>query len=268
MKYSIALTPYLNTRPFFYHPLPGDFHMLAISPRESVQALAEGRAIAGIVPVAGLKQLEDFAEPLGDFGIASEGPVRSVLFFSRRPFAAFSRDCTVSLTSESLTSVQLLSLLFLYRLGPENLPGVIADAADSDGQLLIGDQALSRYYRGTDRYVTDLSDEWTRYHGCPFVFARWVIHREADADVREQLCEWLHSYLLREDHLKQVTAESECARYSMTAREIVFYLQGIKTRIGQKECYGQQLYLDEIAKYKPEWLPSCIKGGKRHVAGF
>ena len=127
MKYSIALTPYLNTRPFFYHQVPDDFELVAMSPRESVQAIESGRAIAGIVPIAGLKQLEDYIDFPGEFGIASEGPVHSVLFFSSRPFAAFTRNCNISLTSESLTSIQLLSLLFVYQLGQADLPGVIAD---------------------------------------------------------------------------------------------------------------------------------------------
>ena len=256
MKYPIALTPYLNTRPYFYHQAPGNFALLAMSPRESVPALAGGHAIAGIVPVAGLERLKEEVDLLGEFGIASEGPVRSVLFFSRRPFAAFTRDCQIRLSRESLTSVQLLALLFGYQIGFANLPWVIPENAVSDGELLIGDDALSRFYKGDDRYVTDLSEQWTRYHHCPFVFARWVIRKDAHPELREQLQQWLDTFVRNEDHWKQVTAGCEAGRYAMTTASVFNYLQGITTRIGRDERLGQALYFDELEKYRPAFPDS------------
>ena len=81
MNYHIALTPYLNNRAFFYHTAPENCEFIKLSPRESVKALVDGRVQAGVVPVAGLKQIGDQFELLGKFGIASEGPIQSVLFF-------------------------------------------------------------------------------------------------------------------------------------------------------------------------------------------
>jgi len=266
MKYPIALTPYLNTRSFYYHQVPDDFELVAMTPRESVQAIADGRAIAGIVPVAGLKRIEDYIDYPGDFGIASEGPVNSVLFFSGRPFAEFTRNCNISLTSESLTSIQLLSLLFVYQLGQNNLPGVSADGAHCDGQLLIGDKALSRYYQGEDKYVTDLSEKWTQYHHCPFVFARWVIRRDAPVELRAQLQNWLERFVNNEIFLKLMTAAHEAVNFGMTTRMVFEYLQGIKTHIGQHERYGQALYFDELERYRPAFIPCYPQYGEKSFA--
>ena len=90
------------------------------------------------------------------------------------------------LTVESASSVRLLYLLLGYRLGLSNLPGQAGPDQPANGELVIGDTALSwmRTYEQNGRvhgyrYVTDLATQWYAHHQLPFVFARWVVHREA-----------------------------------------------------------------------------------------
>lgn len=131
---------------------------------------------------------------LPDLAISCDGPVRSVLLFSRKPAEALGgRRVTVS--TSSMTSVALLELLFdnVWRCRPEFVPGNaevsdVRDAApsDSEARLVIGDAALylsqaggapSHGRHAAQQYVYDLGAEWKRWTGLPFVFAVWVASR-------------------------------------------------------------------------------------------
>jgi len=132
---------------------------------------------------------------LPELGITSDGPVRSVLLFSRDdPVSLGGRRVLVS--RSSMTSVALLELLFdnVWRCRPEFVPGD-AELADlsrfddepHDARLVIGDAALriadeaDRGGQWADRYPfrIDLGLAWKQWTGLPFVFAVWVAQRTA-----------------------------------------------------------------------------------------
>src|SRR5574341_1364842 len=130
---------------------------------------------------------------LPDLAISCDGPVRSVMLFSKRPIWELSEK-TVLLTASSRTSIHLLELLCrdVWRIQPrcvqvraevsdlDSLPGLPHEAV-----LVIGDPALLLGNRGTYRYFMDLGQEWKRWRGLPFVFAVWAARRSTDqADVR------------------------------------------------------------------------------------
>jgi len=130
---------------------------------------------------------------LPELGITSDGPVRSVLLFSRRA----PRELTgqrVLVSRSSMTSVALLELLFehVWRARPEFVLGdaELADIARFDeepheARLVIGDAALKLFddaNRGgifAERYPyrIDLGAAWKSWTGLPFVFAVWVAQR-------------------------------------------------------------------------------------------
>jgi chorismate dehydratase len=130
---------------------------------------------------------------LPELGITSDGPVRSVMLFSKRsPRDLGGRRVVVS--KSSMTSVALLELLFehVWRCRPEFVPGdaELADIArfdddTHDARLVIGDAALKLFdaaNRGgpwADRYPyrEDLGAVWKQWTGLPFVFAVWVAQR-------------------------------------------------------------------------------------------
>lgn len=130
---------------------------------------------------------------LPELGITSDGPVRSVMLFSRRaPQDLGGRRVLVS--RSSMTSVALLELLFehVWQCRPEFVPGDaemadIAHFADDshDARLVIGDAAL-KLYDAANRggpwaehypYREDLGAVWKHWTGLPFVFAVWVAQR-------------------------------------------------------------------------------------------
>jgi len=132
---------------------------------------------------------------LPDLAISCDGPVRSVMLFSRRPAAELgSRSVIVS--RSSMTSVALLELLFenVWHAKPRFIAGdaevrdvVESDDGDADARLVIGDAALVLGSNHRERYqhVYDLGQMWKNWTGQPFVFAVWVAQRTTD--VKEAL---------------------------------------------------------------------------------
>jgi chorismate dehydratase len=132
---------------------------------------------------------------LPDLAISCDGPVRSVMLFSRRPAAELGGR-RVIVSRSSMTSVELVSLLFqnVWRAVPEFVPGDAElsdvarfDAEPHEARLVIGDAALlvgARRAAGDGStadypYAYDLGEEWKRWTGLPFVFAVWVAQRTA-----------------------------------------------------------------------------------------
>ncbi|MGZ3332994.1 MAG: menaquinone biosynthetic enzyme MqnA/MqnD family protein [Gemmatimonadaceae bacterium] len=132
---------------------------------------------------------------LPDLAISCDGPVRSVMLFSRRPAAELgSRSVIVS--RSSMTSVALLELLFenVWHAKPRFIAGdaevrdvVESDDGSADARLVIGDAALVLGSNHRERYphVYDLGEMWKNWTGQPFVFAVWVAQRKTD--VKEAL---------------------------------------------------------------------------------
>ncbi len=248
MSYTIAITSYLNTRPLLYHrPLPG-CKILALPPAMTVNALLNGDIDAGIVPVAGLHLLANRTQLLGPYGITSQGRVLSVALFSKLPFEAFNQRHGVLLSPESMTSNQLLFLLFGARAGAEKPPKVVT-AAPAEGELVIGDNALLRYYQGRDNFITDLPEKWQELTGQAFVFARWVIRKNAPHALKQRLLDWLAEFKDNETGLRLQTAEQERLNFRpLGEAQILDYLKRIHCFIGAPEQQSQALFLDCVKR--------------------
>jgi chorismate dehydratase len=125
---------------------------------------------------------------LPDLAITSDGPVHSVVLFSRRPVHELD-GATVLRTSSSRTSVLLLELLCRHRFRVRpRFATVRAESSDlealrgfpHEAVLVIGDAALLLASEGRYPYVVDLGTAWKEWTGLPFVFAVWAARREAD----------------------------------------------------------------------------------------
>jgi chorismate dehydratase len=124
---------------------------------------------------------------LPDLAISCDGPVRSVMLFSRRPARELGGR-SVIISRSSMTSAALLELLFenVWHARPRFVPGdaeikdvVVDNASDADARLVIGDAALVLGSNHRERYpfVYDLGQTWKDWTGQPFVFAVWVAQR-------------------------------------------------------------------------------------------
>ncbi len=129
---------------------------------------------------------------LPDLAISCDGPVRSVMLFSRRPAQELGGQ-QVLVSRSSMTSVHLLEMLFenVWKSKPvfvagdaeasdlresESESSVVARLVIGDAALMLGTGAITSPYQ----YVYDLGDEWKKWTGLPFVFAVWVAQRTVD----------------------------------------------------------------------------------------
>ena len=137
---------------------------------------------------------------LPDLAITSDGPVHSVVLFSRRPVHELD-GATVLRTASSRTSVLLLELLCRHRFRVRpRFATVRAESSDlealrgfpHEAVLVIGDAALLLASEGRYPYKVDLGTAWKEWTGLPFVFAVWAARREAD----HALVQAIHGALL------------------------------------------------------------------------
>jgi chorismate dehydratase len=185
---------------------------------------------------------------LPDLAISCDGPVRSVVLFSKRP-ASELHGRRVLVSKSSMTSAALLELLFenVWDARPAFIP---ADAElsdierfgeqDHDARLVIGDAALHLWSRlrnpedyaphaslSAYRYAYDLGSEWKSWTDLPFVFAVWVAQRTTA--VTDALA--THANLIRSrdwgvTHLDVLAAQAAVAT-GVNKRDCLEYLSGL-----------------------------------------
>ena len=158
------------------------------TPNELNDRLADGRLDVSVISAVAYAQHPDRFELLPDLAISSDGPVRSVLLFARKPVEQLDGG-RVLVSTASRTSVHLLEELARSRwhvrlaLTPAPTePGDLARlaATEHDAVLVIGDGALLLRAAGAYPVVLDLGAEWKRWTSLPFVFAVWAARRDVD----------------------------------------------------------------------------------------
>lgn len=190
----VGRIPYINTYPV-YGAVDRGIVSLDATMVDGVPSALNAAMAAGDVDVSVVSAVEYALHAeryllLPDLAITCDGPVRSVMLFSKRPVSDLD-GATVLVSRSSMTSVELLGLLFRERWGvtPRLVPSDaesadIAHFADEphDARLVIGDAALllssgtSSVSRRYPHHV-DLGLEWKQWTGLPFVFAVWVAQR-------------------------------------------------------------------------------------------
>jgi chorismate dehydratase len=174
----VSAVSYLNTWPlvwgFVHGPQRGLFDFRFDLPVHCAEALRDRKADIGLVPCAELDRLGLYFLP--DLGIACEGPVRSILLISRRPFDAIR---TLAVDSSSRTSVALARIILAERYGCRPLvtphaPSLEEMLVENDAALIIGDPALHLDPETLPYRTLDLGAEWLAWSGLPMVFAVWA----------------------------------------------------------------------------------------------
>jgi chorismate dehydratase len=179
----VCAVSYLNTVPLvwglLHDPAQRDIFDLRFAvPSACADQLAAGEADIGIVPV--IEMARQKLDYFRGCGIASHGPVRSILLISKVPF----RDIrTLATDSGSRTSVMLSRIILAEKFGCE--PRLISHAPDlaamlglADAALLIGDAALRVDPQTLPLETLDLGEQWTNLTGLPMVFAVWAGRKE------------------------------------------------------------------------------------------
>ena len=210
MTLTIGRIPYINCYPVYGAIDRGliriDAHLVDGVPTALNALMAEGKLDVSVVSAVEYARDSRRYLLLPDLAISCDGPVRSVMLFSKRPATELSQR-RVLVSRSSMTSVALLELLFenVWHARPVFVPtdAEISDVArfgaeDHEARLVIGDAALllessfaasdrrgeDASQRGVPQYphAYDLGAEWKRWTGLPFVFAVWVAQRNVAVD--------------------------------------------------------------------------------------
>ena len=236
------------------------------NPSELNRLMASGRLEVSVI--SAVEYARDSARYLllPDLGITSDGPVRSVMLFSRIPAEELTGR-RVLVSRSSMTSVALTRLLFehVWRAKPEYAAGD-AELTDigrfldepHDARLVIGDAALLLANRvrasGVEHpgasdypYVYDLGECWKEWTGLPFVFAVWVAQRTAAASdalrVHARLLESRDWGLANLD----VLAEQASAVTGVARRICLDYLSGLDYRLSYDHLAGLSEFFRRLA---------------------
>lgn len=225
----------------------GLFDLSFAIPAECADRLADGRADIGIVPAVELNRQK--LEIIPGAGIASAGPVRSILLISKVPFGEIR---TFATDSCSRTSVALSRIVLArkYGVAPQlssQAPHLGRMLEYSDAALIIGDAALVLDPAQLPFHVLDLGDEWTKMTGLPMVFAVWAARAELPTQSPAPFLDSLHFGLehmddiVREEHSKLGISEALAREY--LTRNIVFEL-------GDREYKGLATFLQYASELR------------------
>ncbi len=240
----IALVSYLNTRPFTdaieSHIPSSETELLLLPPAECAEAIADGRADIALVPAGALNDLSGI-RILPDYCLGASGAVGSVFLFGQVPVQEME---TVYLDPHSRTSNGLVRILFQHLWKKEvswqkDQERPFAHIQEATGGVAIGDEAI----RHADQYayVYDLSAEWEKLTGWPFVFAVWVFRPEK---VNSRQLEMLKNALDHAPAMAAASAEKWAATYGISEDFAKVYLQEkMQYRFDATKHHAFQTYL-------------------------
>lgn len=242
----VGAVNYLNTVPLIYGMLYGAERDAAeiefAVPSVCASQVEIGVVDIGLVPVAEIAR--QGLEIVPGVGIIAQGPVRSILLFSRVPWREVE---TLAADYSSRTSVQLARVILRERFGvePEILPfkpdlNYMLDTADS--ALIIGDPAL-RIDPTQQRYEwLDLAAEWHALTELPFVFAAWAGKRGLALRALSDLT--MNSYRYGKEHLTEIVRTEAPGRGISEQLADNYLRRHLRYELGPRERTG----LDEFLK--------------------
>ena len=260
----VGRIPYINCYPV-YGAIDRGIVRLDAELVDGIPSALNGRMAAGSLDISVISAVEYARDAaryvlLPDLAISCDGPVRSVMLFSRVPAANLSAR-RVLVTRSSMTSVVLLELLFeqVWEARPSFVPAdaEIADLAraeqpEHDARLIIGDAALLLSSGASDLarqypYAYDLGAVWKQWTGLPFVFAVWVALRTTP--VEHSLA--LHEQLIRSRdwglaHLEELAGQASTAT-GVSRASALEYLSGLDYGLRYEHLAGLTTFFGKLA---------------------
>lgn len=260
MTMRIGRISYLNVVPYFHYLGAEGFSGEIISgvPAELNTLLAQGRIDA--CPSSSFEyglHADDYLL-LAGHSISSVGPVHSVLLFTPGPLAALAGQ-EVAITGESATSVNLLKIMLAEFCGIDDVrcsvPQGRAEDAFSSGRsiLLIGDRALIAAKNCPAGYqIIDLGAFWYHFTGLPFVFALWILRRDAACNQPDEVIRLAHQLAMARERafadLPQL-ARDYAASSAFDAEQLESYWRGMSYDLDDGHLEGLRLYFTLCHKH-------------------
>ncbi len=252
-KLRVGRISYANVWPIFYMLEKGadcsSYEFIEGVPSTLNRMLRDGAIDVSLSSSIEYLRNPDLYEIVENHSIDSDGPVGSVLLFSKRPIQDLGGEI-IAVTSQSETSIGLLRIIcstfyglsYRYEQTSEQFEKAISSYA---AYLLIGDDALIQSARRPDLRIYDLGQLWKEHTGLPFTYALWLVRKESLKD-KEVLIKTFKDDLDRAKHLAlpDLRAIAEVSPFGniLSAESLVSYWKGISYDFGDAHKKGLDLF--------------------------
>jgi chorismate dehydratase len=247
----IAASTYLNSAPLIWSFLHGEGRdrvtLIDAVPARCALLLARAEVDAALVPVIEYQRIQDLVV-VPDVCVGSKRRVRSVVLASNCDDLKEIRS--VALDESSRTSATLVKIIFREFVGHEPAwstysPDLQRMLNENDAALIIGDPGMTFSHEGIR--VWDMANLWNEQTGLGFVFAMWMVRREAVNRVRD-----IDFAAARDEGLSRIEeiVRSYESSLGLSAAEIRTYLtENISFRVDNEMGKGLQLYFELAQKH-------------------
>lgn len=257
---TVGHIPYLNCVPWFHYLDKCNFSGKLVSgvPSQLNNYLQQGK-----LDISPSSSFEYARNPqnyllLPGHSISSIGKVKSVLLFSPVELAELN-DRQIAITGESATSINLLRLILREFNGLDAVSDIVPDEpvenliSQQKPALLIGDRALQLAdKKPAGMKIFDLGEIWYQQTGLPFVFALWILRKEALNQHADPLTKLSAQLQQSYDHVMNdpdPVAELQMKATGLSKEQIVDYWQSIDYRLDKAHRDGLRLFFKLCVKH-------------------
>ncbi len=191
------------------------------------------------------------------FSISSLGPIKSILLFSGFPISELGGK-TIAVTSDSETSVALLKIIlkeFLSlkcRFKTISLRSVRNILSSYPAVLHIGDTAMIEAKKLSTAdgpkqapFIYDLGELWDRQTGLPFVYALWVVRRDALRSkgrlIRQLSSDLIDAKKYASENLRLIAGEAPQKKW-IGERDLISYWNILSYDFTERHMQGLKLF--------------------------
>ncbi|KGE17821.1 menaquinone biosynthetic enzyme MqnA/MqnD family protein [Paenibacillus wynnii] len=249
----IGKISYTNSWPVFYnfHPSTLRYPAEMVSEVPSVlnRGMSQGSIHVGALSSFAYAEASDRLLLLPDLSVSSDGPVKSIMLFSRAPLTEVANGI-IAVTNTSATSVNLLKILLEKAFGGK--PQYISADPDledmmeiADACLLIGDQAIRASWQDLGYIVTDIGELWKEWTGLGMTFAVWAVNRDAAEEKQEVIAEIVNAFAASKRlGLQDLTpiVKDACIAIGGTEAYWYGYFRNLCYDFGERQQKGLNLY--------------------------
>ncbi len=252
-KTRISIVSYLNSKPFLFglknSPVINEIDISLDIPSKVASKLAFNLADIGLIPVAGLDDLDAY-RIVSNYCIGSVGKVRTVIIASEVPIE---RIDTILMDYQSRSSVLLSKVLAKFYWNRDfNWENTCTDFENisikgNTAGVVIGDRVFdveSKY-----RYIYDLSEEWLKFTGLPFVFAVWAANKTTSPELEKKLNFAFESGL---ENISEIVEKEKAIYPEVDIND--YFTNNISFVLDDAKRKGMQLFLDLARKLEPVQL--------------
>jgi chorismate dehydratase len=249
-KIRVSVVSYLNSKPFLYglqhSPIAKKITITTDIPSKVAGKLTFNQTDIGLIPVAGLDDLNEH-QIVGNYCIGAVGKVRTVVLVSNVPLDEIE---TVLMDYQSRSSVLLAKVLARFywekQFQWENTCNDFQNVSigGKTAGVVIGDRVFNIENRF--RFVYDLSEEWQKFTGLPFVFAVWAANKKIEPAFEREFNSAL------ELGLKAINEISLAEQVNYPGVNIAGYFdQNISFDLNQQKRAGMNRFLELARKLEP-----------------